>query len=373
MRILAPGFRQSTGKGLALLGAICLELFFTEGAGAEGSLFTPADKAGLIALTQENPGAKEAFAALKGQADSALNDAPNPIRTIQTEGKLAGDPAKVATQASLRDMHALSVLGYAYEITGEARYADKVRGYVLAWAATNRPTGDPIDETNLEPLIVAYDQTRETFSPEAREGADAYLRRIIGAEWGARQVITNWQSHRLKIVGLAAYVLRDDALIRRAIEGFKEQIAANLKPDGSSYDFHERDALHYHVYDLEPLLALAIAAHANGLNLYDYTSRDGASLRRSVQFLIPFCAGERIHQEFVHSSIDFDRKRAANGEKGYQIGHLFPPQEGFKALSLAAYFDDAVDPVVAKLAGQNTNLMLAWNLILDQVNRANRG
>jgi hypothetical protein len=92
-----------------------------------------------------------------------------------------------------------------------------------------------------------------------------------------------------------------------------------------------------------------------------------------VQFLIPFCAGERIHQEFVHSSIDFDRKRAANGEKGYQIGHLFPPQEGFKALSLAAYFDDAVDPVVAKLAGQNTNLMLAWNLILDQVNRANRG
>ena len=40
----------------------------------------------------------------------------------------------------------------------------------------------------------------------------------------------------------------------------KKQIAANLRPDGSSLDFHERDALHYHCYDLEPLLTLAIAA-----------------------------------------------------------------------------------------------------------------
>jgi len=323
-----------------------------------------------VELTQNDAVAKAEFGALKGQADAALKDAPNPIRKIQTEGKLAGDPVKVATQSSLRDMHALWVLGYAYMITGDARYADKARTLVLAWAGTNQPTGDPIDETNLEPLIIAYDQTCRTFSSEDREKADGYLRRIIQAEWGARQVTNNWQSHRLKIVGLAAYVLGDDALVARAIRGFKEQIGANLNPDGSSYDFHERDALHYHVYDLEPLLALAIAARQHGLDLYDYSSGEGASLRRSVHFLLPFCTGEQEHHEFVHSHVEFDRERAANGEKGYQIGHLFRPEEGFKALGLAAYFDDAVDPAVARLAGQNSNLMDAWALVLARAGRA---
>ena len=268
-------------------------------------------------------------------------------------------------------MRALAVLGYAYEITGEAKYAEKTREFIVAWAETNQPTGDPIDETYLEPLLVAYDQTRDTFSRETRETADAYLRKIIRAEQGARQVINNWQSHRVKIVGLAAYVLKDDILIAQAIKGFKDQIAANLKPDGSSYDFHERDALHYHVYDLEPLLTLAIAAHNNGLNLYDFPGKDGASLRRSVQFLIPYCIGEKEHHEFVHSNVEFDRKRAANGEKGYQTGHLFRPEEGFNALSLAAYLDESVDPVVARLAGQNTNLMGTWTLILVQASRPN--
>ena len=116
---------------------------------------------------------------------------------------------------------------------------------------------------------------------------------------------------------------------------------------------------------------MAIAARNNRLNLYDYSSMAGASLRKSVHFLIPYCTGEKEHHEFVHSNVEFDRKRAANGEKGYQIGHLFHPQEGFKALSLAAFFDNAVDPVVAKLASQNTDLIAAWTLVLDEASRAN--
>lgn len=320
-------------------------------------------------LVTKDAAAKAEFAYIKGQADLALGAAPNPIHTIRTEGKLAGDPDKVATQTSLRDMRALSVLGYAFEITGDAKYADKARSFVLAWARVNQPTGDPIDETNLEPLIVAYDQTLESFSSSERRSVDAYLRRIIDAEWGARQVTSNWQSHRLKIVGLAAFVLKDDALIARAIEGFKKQIGANLNRDGSSYDFRERDALHYHVYDLEPLLTLAIAARNNGLELYDYTGKAGGSLRKSVNFLVPYCTGEKTHQEFVHSHVEFDRKRAANGEKGYQIGHLFRPAEGLRALSLASIFDDSIDPVANALATQVSDPLAEWTIVVCRASR----
>lgn len=356
-------------KVLGLVVTIVLVLLLGPQLSAQASLFTPAEKARLIEMTRHDRAAKAEFSAIREQADASLYDSPNPIKVIQTEGKLAGDPVKVATQASLGDMHALFVLGYAYEVTGETKYAAKVRAFVLAWAATNQPTGDPIDETNLEPLLIAYDQTRDTFSLTDRNAADEYLRRLIRAEWDAKQGITNWQSHRLKIIGLAAYVLKDDAQVARALRAFKEQVSANLYPDGSSYDFHERDALHYHVYDLEPLLTLAIAARKNGVDLYDYTSPSTSSLRKSVHFLMPYCAGDEQHREFVNSKVEFDRKRAANGESGYVIGHLFRPEEGLKALTLAAYFDRAVDPVVTSLASHDRSLAEAWTLVLDEAGR----
>ncbi len=369
MSVLNFKIPQSWCRLPGILTVAWFALLFATDAVAQSALFTPEQKARLIELTRQDPVAKAEFAKLQALADAALSATPNPIKKIQTEGKLAGDPVKIATETAFRDMRALFALGYAYEITGETKYAEKTRAFILAWAETNQPTGDPIDETSLEPLLVAYDQTRATFPADARTAADRYLHKIVAAEWGARQVTNNWQSHRLKIIGLAAYVLRDETQIARALQGFKDQIAVNLNADGSSLDFRDRDALHYHVYDLEPLLTLAITAQNHGLNLYDYPGKDGASLRRSVHFLIPFCIGEREHHEFVNSKVAFDRKRAANGEKAYQVGRLFRPEEGFKALSLAAFLDHSVDPVVTKLAGQNTNLMGAWTLILVRAGR----
>jgi unsaturated rhamnogalacturonyl hydrolase len=335
------------------------------------ALLTPPEKARLIELTRDDASAHAQASALISRADAALLHVPNPIREILTEGKLAGDPVKVATQESLKDMQDLWCLGFAYLLTGDAPYADKTRLIVLAWSRINHPTGDPIDETNLEPLIVAYDLTRATYPDADKAEADSYLRRLIKAEWGARQLATNWQSHRLKIVGLAAYVLRDEALVSKAIEGFKGQVDANLNADGSSYDFIERDALHYHVYDLEPLLALSIAAHRHGLDLYDYAGAKGGSLRKSVNFLVPYCSGEMQHHEFVNSKVRFDRERAKNGEKGYQTGHLFRAEEGLKALSLAAYFDDSFAPVLASLASRSDDPTIHWNLLIDEAARLN--
>jgi hypothetical protein len=340
-------------------------LFLANRAPAQYALFTASERDRLIELARDDASAHAQSTALIHRADAALRQTPNPIDLIQTEGKLAGDPVKVATQAALRDMQELTDLGYAYLLTGDSRYADKARLFILAWARINQPTGDPIDETNLEPLIVSYDLTRSSYSDGDKAAADGYLRRLIHAEWSARQVTNNWQSHRLKIVGIAAYVLGDDALIARAIDGVKRQINVNLNADGSSYDFIERDALHYHIYDLEPLLTLAIAASKHGLDLYDFTGARGGSLRQSVHFLIPYCTGAMRHHEFVNSKVEFDRKRAQNGESGYQIGHLFRPKEGLKALCLASYFDEAASVALSPLVGQSSDPTVQWTLLLN--------
>lgn len=138
----------------------------------------------LARLVQTDPDARALFAGLEKTALNALADAPNPIKTIQTEGKLDRDPVKIRTRQSLQDMAKLEALGWTASVdeadgvplSGDA-HAIKAKQFILAWASVNQPTGDPIDETNLGRLFVAYDLTRPAFSPQEQQTVDHWLRR----------------------------------------------------------------------------------------------------------------------------------------------------------------------------------------------------
>src|ERR1700743_2597097 len=111
----------------------------------------------LRSLVATNAEAKTLFAAWERAAKRALNDTPDPIEKITTEGKLAGNPEKVRTEKSLGDMNKIEALGWAWTVANDAQYATKAREFILAWAKINRPDGDAINETALEPLITSYD------------------------------------------------------------------------------------------------------------------------------------------------------------------------------------------------------------------------
>src|SRR5438445_8033337 len=89
---------------------------------------------------------------------------------------------------------------------------------ILAMARTNDPTGSPVDESKLEPLFTTDGLTRETFADDERQSVEAWLRRIVQREreeMRARSVtaFNNWNSHRLKIIGLVGCVVADTALV----------------------------------------------------------------------------------------------------------------------------------------------------------------
>ena len=215
-------------------------------------------QAALARLVHDDPEARALFAPLQSAAQAALAAPPDPIPRLQTEGKLSSDPVKIQTQHSLQDMGKLTALAWVAAVTAAGnplRAGDpavaKAKQFILAWSDVNQPTGDPIDETNLEPLFVAYDLTRPAFAPDERGRVDAWRRRVAAEELrtGPRKSTTsmnNWNSHRLKIVGLIGYTLGNPSLIGGALDGDRRQVAVNLAPDGSSFDFHEGDALHYH-------------------------------------------------------------------------------------------------------------------------------
>lgn len=331
-------------------------------------------RARLAALVATHPEAAKLFSKYQRQADAALTDAPHPVREIVTAGKLASDPAKIESRAALEDMGKLAAFGYAYAITTNTAYATAAKRMILAWAQVNQPTGRPIDETKLEPLFVAYGLTADAFSPAETETVAAWLRLVARQEQAqvrpeSDTSFNNWNSHRLKIIGLIGCVLDDSNLVASATSGFKTQITRNLRPDGSSFDFHERDALHYHCYDLEPLLTLAIALDSRTPGLYDWQSPAGASLRHAVRFLVPYCNGSAAHDEWVHSKVAFDRKRAEAGEAKFEIGSKFNPQDGLHALELAAFFEPELKPLVAQLATAASTNYPTWQCVLNDATR----
>jgi hypothetical protein len=177
---------------------------------------------------------------------------------------------------------------------------------------------NPIDETGFDALFIAWDLLPES----AKEAAQSPMRALIRAfaTGYLRQppkgstAVNNWNSHRVKLATLAAFASGDERLVAQARERFKEQLRNNIDNDGQTFDFAQRDALHYVVYSLEPLLMTALAAKQHRQNWWD---DEGGRLTRALNWLRPYATGEKTHTEFANTTVNFDRVRRDAGLKGF--------------------------------------------------------
>ncbi|MDB5009751.1 MAG: hypothetical protein JWQ06_540 [Mucilaginibacter sp.] len=319
--------------------------------------------------------AKAAFEPFKISADKALNEQPNPIEEITSEGMLAGNPDKIKSLKSVEDAYKIYSLALVYKIYNNKVCLNKASDYLLAWAKVNKSSGDPIDETKLEDLFAGYDMIRNDVTADVRKAVDNWLQSIAEGELNSKYAsggegtaINNWNSHRIKIMAMIVYTLHNDKYNKIIQRELTRQIAINLYADGSGYDFAERDALHYHIYTLEPLLTAAIVIYrATGKDYFNYESEKGSSIKKSTDFLVPFITGEKTHGEFLNSRVDFDKARAKNGEAGYQAGAKFKPSTGIFVMEEAAFFSNKYTAVIqeaSKVTHPNN-----WQLVLNKVRK----
>ncbi|KPA90189.1 Alginate lyase [Pseudomonas asplenii] len=302
-----------------------------------------------------SPSARQLLAAASRQ----LSATPQPLARLHTEGTLPGQGIREQSIAAERDWPILRRAALAWRLSGDPRYLKQVDEGLAAWFSTYQPDFNPIDETQLEQLIEAYTLTAGQLRPQTRETSRAFLRNLgngylaqvaqfHGAKGGTHT--NNWQSHRVKLVTLAAAALADRQMLRQAFGLFRQQVADNLLPDGSVTDFKERDALHYVVYDLEPLVQAALAARPYGIggNWLDYRTPGGAWLAHSLDWLTTYASGQHSHQEFVHTTVKFDRDRAGVGESGYSGS--WEPKSSSQLYWLAAQLDQRYLPLARQLA-----------------------
>jgi len=315
--------------------------------------------------------AKLLYQSFKKSADDFLVQVPNPVDTIRTEGLLRGNPKKERTSIALRDMNKMYTLALQYKITNDKKYLEKAKEFLIAWAKINQPNGDPIDDTNLDKAIEAYDLIKTDIVAADKNLISDWLSKTALAEINSKRMnrnqgtgINNWNAHRLKIVGEIGYALNNNDFISWTIDRFKRHIEVNLNEDGTSLDFKERDAMHYHIYDLEPMLRLALLIRrAGGENFYIYQAPKGSSIKKSVDWLIPYIKGEKQHEEYVNTTVKFDRDRAKNNEPGFAPGTMFKPTLALSVLRLSVYFDSTQRDLLKTLNGNRKD----WQMLTDDI------
>jgi hypothetical protein len=295
---------------------------------------------------------------------------PAAFRHVHTEHTLPGDPIREASLLAERDWPFMLDNALAWRAGGGEAYLRTAERFLGAWAAVYRPDFNPIDETRLDSLIETYAIVRERLDAPLRASAERLIRALAegyvermkqGRDRGAQQSswTNNWQSHRVKLVTLAAAALGDPALFAQARRAYDRQLTANIRADGSVIDFAERDALHYVVYDLEPLLRAALAARA--MNEDWYGPRDGRpALADAVRWLEPYARGVETHMEFAHSSNAFDAERVRAGVAGFS--GPFEPRRAAEVFWLAAAFELRYAGLARALAPQPPNYLAACGL-----------
>ena len=92
-------------------------------------------------------------------------------------------------------------------------------------------------------------------------------------------------------------------LARRIVESAKtNRIAVQFKPDGSqSLELAREDSFGYSRFNLSALFTLATRAEHLGVDLWHFESKDGASLRRGLDFLLPYVEDAKKEWPYEHA------------------------------------------------------------------------
>lgn len=292
---------------------------------------------------------------------------PQALPVIHTAGTLPHSGIYDQSAAAVRDFGYMLDLALAWRDDRDAAALARLAGYFDAWLPQYRPSFQPIDETNLGNLIAAYRLTAADLPAATARRVQAfietlaqgYLRQMEAHRGDPRGVWSNnWQSHRIKLVTLAASALDDPALFARARAAFQAQLSVNLKPTGEVLDFSERDALHYVVYDLEPLVLAAAVAQGRGEDWLHVPGRDGQTLARALDWLLPYAKGQRRHEEFRKTTVPFDVQRAAAGLPGY--AGVWDPRNARVLYWSASLLDPRYAAIARHLAAAPPRLLWAY-------------
>ncbi|HEY7502020.1 MAG TPA: alginate lyase family protein [Vicinamibacterales bacterium] len=216
---------------------------------------------------------------------------------------------------------AVSTLGLAYALQKKPEYAQHAARLTRVWfldAATrmnphlkygqgipgiNDGRGIGIIETRglpdlVDGIVLISESGAWTKADEA--GLQAWLRAYL--DWlltstHGKEEAANGNNHEtwydVQAASLALYT-GQRGVARKILEGARGRIDRQFEPDGRQPRELERTrSFDYSEFNLTAFFNLAVIGERVGVDLWNYSSADGRSLRRGLDFMVPFAAGEK--------------------------------------------------------------------------------
>jgi hypothetical protein len=223
-------------------------------------------------------------------------------------------------------VHALSL---AYYLTGEERYAERAAAQLRAWFLDEATRMTPNlryaqmirgkQDGSAFGIIETADLTRVVDGVALLEGSPHWpaqdherLRKWFGEylDWlltsapgqkEGRAPQNHGTFYDVQVVDFAFFVARPE-LARKVLEEVKvKRIASHIEPDGSQpRELARTRGYSYAVLNLAGLFRLARLGEHVGVDLWTFKTDDGRSIRRALDWLMPYTTGEK---EWTHQQI----------------------------------------------------------------------
>jgi hypothetical protein len=287
---------------------------------------------------------------------------PNGLPYVRRDGERNPEINKITDHKSIDDIeNAAETLALAYYFTRDEKYASKsvelLRAFFLDPATRMNPnleyaqfipgvnTGRGIGLIETRGLTRVVDAigllagSRALTSEDERGLKDwfgKFLQWMIDSRNGREESAAknnHGTYYDVQVVSFALFVGRND-LAKQTLEQAKQKrIGTQVEPDGRQpLELARTKAWSYSNGNLDGLMQLATLGQHAGVDLWNFQTKDGRSIRKALDFLIPIAVGEK---KWAYQEIG----------GGVKPETLFP----FMRRAAAIYRDKAYQSVIAKL------------------------
>lgn len=242
---------------------------------------------------------------------------PNGKPFIRKDGQKNPENVKVSDKQNFADlMSAVQTLSWAYYFTNEEKYATKATELIRFWFIdtttmmlpnlnhaqiitgidTGRGAGI-VDAHKLPSIIDAISLIRSSNSWKKSDEIamklwfNEYLNWLITSKNGIKEskVGNNHKTFYENQIATVALYCGKDEIAMTVFENATKLIAHQIEPDGKQPEELVRTlALHYSIFNLEALFYLANVAEKKGIDLWHYETKDGRSIKKALDYLVPY-------------------------------------------------------------------------------------
>ena len=247
---------------------------------------------------------------------------PNGLPYLRKDGRVNPEREKYDRPLLGKMSTAVGTLGLAYYLTGEEKYAEHAARLLRAWFLDAATLMNPnlnygqfipgindgrgigiIDSVGFLKVIDAIGMLEgcRAWTKADQAGMERWFRDYLHwlqtskngkEEAAAANNHGSWYDVQLGAYGL---FVGDADLAKKVVEDSKtKRIARQVEPDGRQpLELKRTKAFDYSRGNLDALFGLATLGDRVGVDLWSFQTKDGRSIRKALEWLIPFATGEK--------------------------------------------------------------------------------